>query len=406
MTSAVIANAIVNLCGAIGLVVAMLALHRRDARSPLTRRFLIALGIVALLFLVRSTAWLTGNSLLDDLSVIPAALIPFGALIVTEGMLRRHAPRAIKLAVIVGAAVLGIGGALGLERFDTPYAVALALFQLGAFAACAVLLATRDRQSLMASENRGIDRMTIGAVIVLPFIVTDFGALMPNMPVKLGALGALLVVTAVLIAGSSGEARWHAVLLTVLRLVSSALLGLAAAFVAPDVDAARVARFCAIAVSGVLAIGLMTDTLRSYLESRAPGVLSSVAISPATTRNQLIAELLRHPLFESARRYREDDLAAYDPLLLRNRLAAHRVLRRADAPWGHPPIDPAVERLRSLMTAANATHLVVLSSDPVDLLALAVPVTSADPATETAIALVQRILIMVHVEDSYVIVEV
>jgi hypothetical protein len=394
MTSAVVANTIVNVCSVIGLVVAMLALHRRDARSPLTGRFLIALGIVALLFLLRSAAWLSGSSLLDDLSVIPAAAIPFGALIVTEGMLRRHAPRAIKLAVIIGAVVLGFGGALGLGHFDTPYAVALALFQLGGFAACAILLATRDRLSLMASENRGIDRMTIGAVIVLPFIVTDFSALMPDMPVKLGALGALLVVTAVLIAGSSGEARWHAVLLTVLRLVSSALLGLAAAFVAADVDAAQVARFCAIAVSGVLAIGLMTDTLRSYLESRAPGVLSSVAISPATTRDQLIAELLRHPLFESARRYREDDLAAYDPLLLRNRLTNHRVLRRADAPWGHPLIDPAVERLASLLAAANATHLVVLSSDPVDILALAVPVTSADPATETAIALVQRLLIL------------
>ncbi|MGY3347744.1 MULTISPECIES: hypothetical protein [unclassified Bradyrhizobium] len=43
------------------------------------------------------------------------------------------------------------------------------------------------------------------------------------MPVKLGALCALLVVTVMLIAASSGEARRHAVLLTVLRLVSSVL---------------------------------------------------------------------------------------------------------------------------------------------------------------------------------------
>jgi hypothetical protein len=394
MTSALIASAIVNVCAVIGLGVAMLALYRRDARSPLTIRFVIALGLVALLFLVRSAAWLTGSSLLDDISVIPAAAIPFGALIVTEGMLRRHAPRAIKLAVIVGAVVLGLGGALGLGHFDTPYAIALALFQLGGFAACAFLFATRDRASLMASENRGIERMTIGAIIVLPFIVTDFAALMPEMPVRLGALGALLVVTAVLIAGSSAEERWHGVLLTMLRLGSSVLLGLAAAFVAPDADASQIVRFCAVAVAGVLAIGLMTDTLRAYLESRAPGMLSSVAVSSATTRDQLIAELLRHPLFESARRIREDDLAAYDPLLLRNRLATHRILRRSEAPWGHPPDDPAVERLVSLLAAGNATHLVVLSSDPVDILVLAVPVISADPATETAIALVQRILIM------------
>jgi len=394
MTSAVIASAIVNICAVIGLGVAMLALYRRDARSPLTVRFVIALGVVALLFLIRSAAWLTGSSLLDDLSVIPAAAIPFGALIVTEGMLRRHAPRAIKLVVIIGAVVLGLGGALGLGHFEMPYAIALALFQLGGFAACAALLAMRDRASLMASENRGIERMTIGAIIVLPFIVTDFAALMPDMPVRLGALGALLVVTAVLIAGSSAEARWHGVLLTMLRLGSSVSLGLAAAFVAPDADAAQIVRFCAVAVAGVLTIGLMTDTLRAYLESRTPGMLSSVAISSATTRDQLIAELLRHPLFESARRLREDDLAAYDPPLLRNRLATHRVLRRSDAPWGHPPADPAVERLVSLLAAGNATHLVVLASDPVDILVLAVPVISADPATETAIALVQRILIM------------
>ena len=51
MTASVIANSIVNLCGAIGLCVAMVALYRRDPKSPLTRRLLFMLGVVALLFL-------------------------------------------------------------------------------------------------------------------------------------------------------------------------------------------------------------------------------------------------------------------------------------------------------------------------------------------------------------------
>jgi len=352
----------------------------------------IALGIVALLFLVRSTAWLTGSSLLDDLSVIPAAAIPFGALIVTEGLLRRHAPRALKLAVIIGAAVLGLGGALGLGHFDMAYAIALALFQLGIIAACAFLLATRDRASLLASENRSIDRMTVGAIIVLPFIVTDFTALMPDIPVRLGALGALLVVTAVLIAGGGTETRRQASLMTLLRLSSSALLGIAAACVAPDVDVAQIVRFSAIAIAGVLTIGLMTDTLRAYFESQVPGVLNAVAASPARTRDQLIAELSSHPIFESARRFREPDLLAYDPQLLRDFLSTRGVLRRAEVPWGSVASDPAVERLASLMAANNATHGIVLSHHPVDLILLAVPVISADPATETALALLRRLL--------------
>src|SRR2546428_69787 len=76
MTPGMIADSIVNLCGAIGVGVAMITLYRRDPRSPLTRRLLVALGLIALLFLVRGVAWRSGSGVLDDLSTIPSALIP------------------------------------------------------------------------------------------------------------------------------------------------------------------------------------------------------------------------------------------------------------------------------------------------------------------------------------------
>ena len=186
MTPEMIADSIVNLCGAIGLGVAMVTLYRRDPRSPLTRRLLVALGIIALLFLVRGVAWWSGSGVLDNLSMIPAALIPLGALIVTEGILRRHAPGPAKIAILTGGIVLGLAGAVGSERFAAPFAVLLALFQLGGFAICAWLLATRDRTTLMASENRSIARLAVGAILVIPFIVTDFRVLMPDIPVRLG----------------------------------------------------------------------------------------------------------------------------------------------------------------------------------------------------------------------------
>jgi hypothetical protein len=392
MTPSVIADSIVNLCGAIGLSVAMVALYRRDPRSPLTQRLLLMLGVVAVLFFTRGIAWWTGSIWLDRLSLIPASLVPLSALIVTEGILRRHAPRAAKIAAVTGAVLLGLGGAFGLESFATSYSIVLSLFQLAGFATCAWLLATRDRATLLASENRIIGRLAFGALLVIPFVVTDFQTLAPDMPVRLGALGALLVVTAVLIAGGGTETRRQGILMTALRLSSAALLGAAAACVSPDVDAAQIMRFSAIAISGVLTIGLMTDTLRAVFESQVPGVLNSVAASSARTREDLIAELARHPMFESARRYREDELSGYDPPLLRDFLFNRRVLRRPEAPWGLAASDPAVERVMSLMKANNATHVIILSHEPVDMLVLAVPVISADPATETALALVRRLL--------------
>lgn len=228
--------------------------------------------------------------------------------------------------------------------------------------------------------------------LVIPFILTDFRTLFPDIPVRLGALGALLTVTVMLIAGGGAETRRHGLAMMALRLISSGLLGLAASFMAPDVDAAQMVRFVAVAIAGVLTIGLMTDALRALFESQEPGVLNSVAASPAQTREQLIAELARHPIFESARRFREDELGPYDPPLLRDFLSARRVLRSSEAPWGLVSTDPAAERIVSLISANNASHVIVLGHDPLDLIVLAVPVTAADPATETALALVRRLL--------------
>jgi hypothetical protein len=228
--------------------------------------------------------------------------------------------------------------------------------------------------------------------VVIPFIATDFQALLPQMPVRLGALGALLVVTAVVIANGAAEMYRQEILLTALRLVGAVLLGVAAAFVSPELDAAQVVRLCAIAVSGVLTIGLMANTVRARFEAKMPGVLNAVAASGAKSRDELVAELTRSPIFEGAGRYREADLAAYDPARLRALLAARAVLRRADAPWGLSATDPAVERVKSLLRANHATHVLVLSHDPADLVVMAVPVIFADPATETALALVRRML--------------
>lgn len=387
-----VADSIVDLCGALGLAVAMVTLRRRDPRGALTRRFLVAMGLVAALFLLRALGWWSGSVWLGRLALACAALFPLGALIVTEGMLRRHAPRPGKIAVLAGSLLLVLASFLGLDDPGQFYDLALAGFQVLTIAFCGILLFRRDQAALTASENAGVWRLGLCAFLILPFALSDFRELLPGVPVRLGGVGALLLVSILLVAGGAAPARRQRATMLSLRVAAALLLGLAAALVTPEVGFAHVARLCAVSLAGVLAIALAVDALSSSFDAEAPGVLDSLARSKAGTREALIAQLAAHPLFTSARRLDEGALADYDPLILRPALQGIGVLHASGRGWPWPPTDPAAERLAALMAVNSASHLLVLGEAPLDLLLVTVPVVSADPATETALALVRRLL--------------
>ncbi|HEV7326983.1 MAG TPA: hypothetical protein VGN91_18135 [Bosea sp. (in: a-proteobacteria)] len=389
---ALVADSIVDICGALGLAVAMLTLRRRDPRGALTTRFLVAMGLVAALFLLRGLSWWSGSVLLERLALSCAALFPLGALIVTEGMLRRHAPRAGKIAVLAGSGLLVLGSLFGLADHPWAYDLALAAFQLVTVAFCGALLFRRDPASLTESENTSVWRLGLCAFLILPFALSDFRGLLPDMPVRLGGVGALLLVSIVLVTGGAAPTRRQGFFLLGLRVVAALLLGVAAAHVTPGADLAHGVRLCAVALAGVLAIALCVDALSSSFDAAAPGVLGSLARSRAETREALIAQLAGHPLFSNAHRLSEAELADYDPAILKPALREIGVLHASGRSWPWSPTDPAAERLAALMATHSASHLLVLGEEPLDLLLVTVPVVSADPATETALVLVRRLL--------------
>ena len=392
MNPALVADTIVDLCGALGVGVAILTLRRRDPHGALTARFLPALGLVAALFTLRGLGGWSGSALLQRSALVYASLFPLAALIVAEGTLRRHAPRWLKLAVLAGALLLALASLAGLPNHVLLYGSLLAAFQIATFASLGLLLFIRDRTSLTAAENDGVWRLGWGAFLVLPFILSDFRGLWPDMPVRLGGLGALLIVSLMLVTGGSTRTRRQGFALMVLRLVGAMALGLGAAFLMANPDLADMARMVAIALAGVLAIGLMVDALNGAFEQSTPGMLASLARSGAMGREALVAQLTEHPLFENAARLREVDLADYDPPVLRAALSDVAVLRAADRPWGRKLDAPDYQRLAALLATHSASHLLVLGRDPLDLILLTVPVVSADPATETALVLIRRLL--------------
>jgi hypothetical protein len=392
MTSELIADSIVNACGALGVAIAWLTLRRRDPDGAWTRVINTVLLVVLGLLFTRAVAWWTGSHAIENLSLVFASLVPIGALVTTEVTLRRHAPRLIKLAIAVSSLGLGLVALLGAMRASAGFSTLLAIVQAASFVSCALLIMTRNREDLSATENAAITRLGFAALLIVPLLLTDFRSLVPDVPVRLGALAALLAVSLMLHgAGAGGNMRQQALLLGT-RVTAAALLGLAAAQMTTAPSASDAIRFALVAVAGVLAIGMLVDAVRQRFEVGAPDLLASLALARGATRDDMLDQLRQHPVFASATRLCGPMLATHDPPILQQFLAARPLLRSVDWPWGLATTDPAVERAWSLMKSHQATHMLVLDAAQPDLVALTVPPAAADPATETAIALARRIL--------------
>ena len=115
--------------------------------------------------------------------------------LVVEGTLRRHSPPFAKAWLSLGA----IAGFITVMtapvwRWTTLNQALLFVVVVGGYFLLAWLLATRDRGGLTSSENRAVRRLLIALPFLLALLITDFRSLFPAIPLRLGALGVLLLM--------------------------------------------------------------------------------------------------------------------------------------------------------------------------------------------------------------------
>jgi hypothetical protein len=349
-----------------------------------TGRALFALRLVAALFLVRGLAWTTGSALLAGLVGFLAATTPLAALLVAEGLLRRHAPRALKVGILAGGLAVAMLWIMpGIPRIVTS-GMELAVVA-GGFAAVGVLLWRRDRTSLTEAENIVIRRVVIAMALLVPLIATDFRSIWPEVPLRFGAVGALVVLFFAFGPGRSTNCERMASLAIFLAIAGVFAFGFLSAGHGDDVGQA--VRATAVGLAGLLFAALFSEALGARSERRK----SADPLLAAQTGDQFIAALTHHKLIGGARILEEAEIAplrhpAFDALV-----ASSPVLKRADAPWGRPDGDDAVERASSLFLTHDATHVMRLSLRPLRLVVFALPQISADARAESEIAAAQRI---------------
>lgn len=335
-----------------------------QTRDGVAWRFRLILLVTALFYGLRALEWMTGIGLMRALTLITAAIIPFVALLLAEGMLRRHAPRQLKSAAAVGMALFSLA-ALIVPLTRSPAFLALFLgYQLLLFSSAFWLLARRDRKSLSTPENRLSDRVLWAGPVLLVLLASDYvlaGAF--GLP-ALSALGALILAWL----ASTFEARAASGPFTALAVVAVlCVAGLGAWVLGLRHDWPWQAVLETWAMWAALILSLMVFLSSTVLRrARARASLTATLNDPGTVTEFLDA-LEARGLTDGFVLLGEDDLRDYDAQGLLAHLGAAGRATRADLPQDPAQDSLAQSQFRALLDQFAAREALLISQTPLRL---------------------------------------
>ncbi len=288
--------------------------------------------------------------------MVVAAWLPFATLRLAEELVRRHAPRPLKLAALIGGVAFSIMAAtLGLV-WTREALLALGLFQ-GLTVIGVLVHLFAQRQTVSLAERRTVDLLTLAVLVSIPLLATDFQGLFPDLPVRGGAFAALIFVLACSRMASE-QGRPMALLVDIaVAFGAGAIMAFAShqAGLLPPLTFSFTA--CAIATAALL---LLIERF-----ARASASDDGLLYDLARNGSSRAAILTSHPLLASAVRIGPGELSDL-PSDAVGRLAQARVISRGSAVQDEGAAGAAIE----LLDRHSATHLLRLSSQPVSFLAI------------------------------------
>ena len=380
------AESLINIMASAGLALVARANQRIDPHGPVMKRVVFALSLVSALFLVRAIGWLLDSELLGRLATILAGATPLVGLFVVEGILRRHSPPFAKASLSLGCVAVALMTALN-WRWTTLNQALLFGLVVGGYVLLAWLLVARDKASLTSSENRTVRRLLVALPFLLALLVTDFRELFPAMPIRLGALGVLLLMYSCFGADGLSAPGKTRVLKLFGFLAIAAVLALGFAATQARVNVAADFKIAAVIFSGSVLAALISEEIGARSERARPLSPLLRALDPSAFE----AALKTHHILQDAKILHGPALRDVDDPALLALVKDRPVLRRREAPWALPANSDGVERAMSLLMTYEATHLMRLGVAPLRIAAFAVPPIADDPRTDIEIVIAQRL---------------
>lgn len=384
-----LADSVVSGAALAGTLAAIVVIRARATMDGLASRFVYALIVVALVLAMRLLSWNLHQGIFETLTRLFAAWIPLVALIVIEGLQRRHAPELLKYAALIGGVVFSlfafISGGWGFPLYF------LLAFQLAGFGAIYLLALFGSHEGLTAQENRVITRIRFALPVLVVFLASDYGVFEQFVPIRASGIAILFFCWMAIGPASATTGRREAGFAFAVTALLAIIVG-AAATAMSQMDWAFAIQVSAMALcAGILAL-VLNEAMRAFAEGRRDDVLKALAAADITDVRAFMTSVAEASPLEGSTLLDDDELTDFDAAALRTAFATRPVLSRRDLPQF---ADAVSQQLDSLFTTYDATHLILLSATPLILVATTLPSVGRNSAVETELALVQRMAMLV-----------
>ena len=387
MTIADATSVVLNILAFLGAGAFLLFHSDERRRSPVDTRLTGLFTLLMALVAVRSTRWALDVYALRRVEESLAAALPLAALILAEGLMRRHAPTWMKRAFLGGSIVFAILALTRPPLLNIPFVIALGAYVAGGLAATALLLVLRKRRTLAPAENAAISALGLGLGVALPFVASDFLYAAGMAPLRAGGLALLVFVYAVVRLTATGAGA-SAVLIDMALAVfgaGGAFLTFVAVMGMPDATTSLA--FLSIILGLVLVILIVQGLRESNAAIGRQALLTTLADAPDGPLEAFVERLLNSPALERAALLEGATLADYDGGALRASFAARPASSVADA----KALGPAGEPLAALLDAHEGTHAVLVSEAPLRVLVVNMPGLSAGPDVAVQLKLLHKL---------------
>ncbi len=387
MPAAVIADSFVSLAAFLGLLVLRGSLARD--RSPLNRRFLFGIDVLNIMLLSRILAWTTGVGFFGQMTEAAGGFVPLAALVLTEGLMRRHAPKPLKWIAAAGAAIVLISAFFNPQWMGQIRVYILIGLQLVIFISLGAWVIARDRRLLTAAENLMVDRLSLSLVLIVPFALTDFRDVLFIAPVRLSGIAILFLCWLALSYSRANLTHWEIARSFALTAAAGVSAGLVASSLA-GLDGHTTIQITAIMVSATLLAQIYNERKMLYRDEERESMLRYLADGPDKSPETFLRGLQTHPSVTGALVLWEGDLKDFDDSLIHAFDGSPVRKKTASAPADRRGDTERSQQLDWFFEKYDATHAMLVSRQPLVLVALNMPTLAASPGAELELAAVQR----------------